>query len=259
MSTILDKIIVQTRKHVERCKRKVPESILRIEAKTIPSRFSFREVLAANDLAIIAEIKKASPSKGMICKSFDPVSIAKTYRHGGAAAVSVLTDETFFHGNIRYLDDVAAQIELPLLRKDFIIDPYQIYEAKCHYASAVLLLAGPLDGDELTEYLQLTHELGMHALVEVHNEFELNKALKAGAGIIGVNNRDLKTFHVDLNTSLRLVDRIPDSVLCVSESGIHSRTDIVRLWHAGYHACLIGESLMRHPDAACYLKQLRGQ
>ena len=258
MYTILEKIIVQTRRHVEICKFQIPESQLRKKALTSCERASFRDALTVPGISIIAEIKRASPSKGIICESFDPVRIAGSYVRGGAAAVSVLTDEAFFQGDIACLDQVADQIQLPLLRKDFIIDRYQIYEAKCHSAGAVLLLAGVLDTPQLAEFLKLTHELRMHALVEVHDDAELDKAVEAGADIIGINNRDLRTFTVDLQQSLRLADCLPDWVVRVSESGIQSRKDIELLEQAGFHACLIGESLMRHPDPAQHLKELRG-
>ncbi|MDZ7724174.1 MAG: indole-3-glycerol phosphate synthase TrpC [candidate division KSB1 bacterium] len=258
MTMILDKIIAQTCEHVAGCKRRISESKLREFAENAPEHASFRDALNRPELSVIAEIKKASPSKGVIKKDFDPVNMAQIYERGGASAVSVLTDEPFFQGHITYLDAVAEHVELPLLRKDFIIDPYQIYQAKCHRAAAVLLLVCVLEDTKLKDFLQLIQELGMHALVEVHDKHELKRALNAGADIVGVNNRDLKTFQVDLKISFALSRLMPDSVIRVSESGIQKREDVVMLEKAGFHACLIGESLMRKSHPAAHLRRLRG-
>ncbi|MGA3333394.1 MAG: indole-3-glycerol phosphate synthase TrpC [Terracidiphilus sp.] len=207
---------------------------------------------AAKGPAVIAEIKKASPSKGLIRASFDPAWLARRYRAGGAAALSVLTDEPYFQGSLRNLELASAAVPLPCLRKDFIVDEYQIVEARAHRADAILLIAAALTDGELKCFAQTAHSLSLDVLVEVHTAEELASVLDAlgetGAGAIGVNNRDLKSFEVSQETSLALVERIPASVVRVTESGIATHEDIVRLRKAGFDAFLIGESLMRQPD-----------
>ncbi|MGB7264775.1 MAG: indole-3-glycerol phosphate synthase TrpC [Terracidiphilus sp.] len=207
---------------------------------------------AAIGPAVIAEIKKASPSKGLIRSAFDPAWLARRYRTGGAAALSVLTDEPYFQGSLRNLELASAATPLPCLRKDFIVDEYQIIEARAHRADAILLIAAALTANELKQLAGVAHSLSLDVLVEVHTADELDQVLEslgeAGADAIGVNNRDLKTFEVNSQTSLVLADRIPSSVVRVTESGISTAEDIVRLRGAGFHAFLIGESLMRQPD-----------
>jgi indole-3-glycerol phosphate synthase len=215
---------------------------------------------AATGLAVIAEIKKASPSKGLIRSAFDPAWLARRYRAGGAAALSVLTDEPFFQGSLRNLEMASSATPLPCLRKDFIVDEYQIVEARAHRADAILLIAAALDGSELKQLAQAARSLSLDVLVEVHTTEELDCVLDAlgetGADAIGVNNRDLKTFEVSAQTSIALVDRIPASVVRVTESGISTHEDIARLRKAGFDAFLIGESLMRQPDPGVALAEL---
>ncbi len=257
--TILDKIITNTKNEVQQRKARLPYLELRQLAESSPNmRPSFFEALKTNGINIIAEVKKASPSRGLICENFDPVKIATEYERGGAAAISVLTDERFFQGHLSFLDSIAENVHLPLLRKDFIIDDYQIYEAKLHFASAILLLANSLDAAQLQEFLDLAKSLGLDALVEIHNMNELEQVLPVSPSIIGVNNRDLKTFQVDVKTSLQLINHIPKEVVKVSESGIFISHDIDTLRDAGYNAFLIGESLMKQADRVNALKQLRG-
>jgi indole-3-glycerol phosphate synthase len=220
-----------------------------------PDRRDFRAALTARRPAIIAEIKKASPSKGVFAHEFDPAAIARTYE--GAAALSVLTDREFFQGSLADLEAARAAVNIPVLRKDFTIDEFHVIEAAAHGADAILLIAAVLEERELRRFRELAAQFGMAALVEVHDAAELNAALDSGAGIIGVNNRDLRTFQVTLETSLRLAEKIPASILKVAESGIHSRADIERLSAAGYQAFLIGEHLMTSPDPAAALRALQ--
>ena len=215
---------------------------------------------AATGPSVIAEIKKASPSKGLIRSAFDPAWLARRYRAGGAAALSVLTDEPYFQGSLRNLEMASAATPLPCLRKDFIFDEYQIVEARAHRADAILLIAAALDGSDLKRLAQAARSLTLDVLVEVHTGEELNCVLDAlgetGADAIGVNNRDLKTFEVSAETSIALAGRIPASVVRVTESGISTHEDIVRLREAGFDAFLIGESLMRQPDPGVALADL---
>jgi indole-3-glycerol phosphate synthase len=216
----------------------------------------FKEALEARRPAIIAEIKKASPSKGVLSEDFDPVRLAQAYEAGGAAALSVLTDEEFFQGSLTHLTSAREAVRLPVLRKDFTIDDYHVLEAAAHGADAILLIAAILTCDEMRRFRELAATHGMAALVEVHDESELEPALASGAGIIGVNNRNLHTFEVTLETSLRLSERIPAHILKVSESGIRSRSDVKKLLDAGFQAFLVGEHLMRSADPAVALRAL---
>ena len=215
---------------------------------------------AANGPAVIAEIKKASPSKGLIRAAFDPAWLARRYRAGGAAALSVLTDEPYFQGSLRNLELASSATPLPCLRKDFIVDEYQIVEARAHRADAILLIAAALTNSELKRFAAAARALSLDVLVEVHTADELTDVLAAlgetGADAIGVNNRDLKTFEVSPSASMALVDQIPASVVRVTESGISTPEDIARLRQAGFHAFLIGESLMRQPDPGEALAEL---
>lgn len=217
----------------------------------------FKHALKSDHLAVIAEVKKASPSKGVIATSFDPLAIAKEYETGGASALSVLTEPTRFLGDDAYLANIGEIVPLPLLRKDFIITAYQILESRILGASAILLIAALLDHNTLSSFLSLTRSLGMDALVEVHDEVEMDLALGAGATIIGVNNRNLHTFSVNLETSIRLIHSIPSSVTAVSESGIRGREDAILLKEAGFSAILVGEQLMRSDDRAQALQELK--
>jgi indole-3-glycerol phosphate synthase len=218
----------------------------------------------SGSVALIAEVKKASPSAGVICEDFDPVRIAKEYEAAGASCLSVLTDEKFFQGSLAYLKEIRGAVNLPLLRKDFIIDDRQILEAIEHGADAILLIVAILSDGDLERFHHLATEAGIAALVEVHDEEELNRALKIGARLIGVNNRNLKTFAVDLETTERLADRLfssvndPDDVLLVAESGIHTRRHVERLAVSGARAILVGESLMRGGNIAQKASELIG-
>lgn len=208
--------------------------------------------------AVIAELKKASPSKGLIREDFDVAWLAERYATGGAAALSVLTDEPYFQGSLSNLEVASAAVPLPCLRKDFIVDEYQIVEARAHRADAILLIAAALADEEMEHFIGTAHDLELDVLCEVHNSLELDRvlALAEPPEAIGVNNRDLHSFEVRLETSLELVDRIPSTVVRVTESGISTPADLARLRAAEFHAFLIGESLMRHPDPAIALKEL---
>lgn len=217
----------------------------------------FRGALIANPPAIIGEIKKASPSKGVLSGHFDPASIARMYSSGGAAALSVLTDREFFQGALGDLEAARAVVSLPVLRKDFTLDEFHVIEAAAHGADAILLIAALLEEAEMRDLRELAAQHRMAALVEVHDPVELDAALGSGAQIVGVNNRNLHTFEVTLETSLQLAGRIPMNVVKVSESGIHSRADVARLTAAGFQAFLVGEHLMKSADSAAALRELR--
>ena len=224
---------------------------------SVPGRRGFRKALETSTPAIVGEIKKASPSKGVLSETFDPAAIAQLYEKGGACALSVLTDERFFQGKWADLQAAREAVGLPVLRKDFTIDALHVIEAAAHGADAILLITAILETGELRSLRELAESYGLDVLVEVHDEGELERALASGATIIGVNNRDLRTFSVHLDTSLRLGERIPADVLAVSESGIHSREDVQLLRGAGYRAFLVGEHLMRSPDPAAAIEALR--
>lgn len=252
MPSILEKILRVKREEVLRRRAERTEADLEAAALATPLARGFREALTPSarggQIRLIAEIKKASPSKGLIRPDFRPVEIARSYEAGGAAAISVLTDEPFFQGSLDVLRRVRQATTLPLLRKDFILDRYQLLEAREAGASAALLIVAALEDADLDALIAETRRLGLDCLVEVHNEAELDRALRTDADILGVNNRDLATFEVNLETSLRLRERIPDDRLMVSESGIFTREDVARLREAGVDAMLVGESLMRQPD-----------
>lgn len=246
-NTVLDKIARAKRVRLEERLKATSREALRSRAMACTLCVEpFRQAISVpGGLNIIAEIKKASPSKGIIQPDFHPVEQAQAYEQAGAAAISVLTEEDFFLGSDEYLKAVQQAVKLPVLRKDFIIDEMQIYEARCMGASAVLLIAAMLDVETLKRFYEITKTLGLDALVEVHNEAELESALAIGADIIGMNNRDLKTFHVSLEVTQRLAKLLPDSVVKVAESGIHTAQDMETVKSSGVHAVLIGESLMR--------------
>jgi indole-3-glycerol phosphate synthase len=220
------------------------------------TRRDFRAALRARTPAIIAEVKKASPSKGVLARDFDAVRTASAYARGGAAALSVLTDESFFQGSLRDLENARAAVDVPVLRKDFTIAPAHVLEAAAHGADAILLIAAILSEREIRDFRETAARFGMAALVEVHNRRELDAAIATGSDLIGVNNRDLTTFQVTLETSLRLAEHMPAGALLVSESGIHSAEDIARLRQAGYSAFLVGEHLMQSGDPESALKRL---
>lgn len=224
------------------------------------SDFAFEKALKSNpDLAFICECKKASPSKGVIAEEFPYLQIAKEYEAAGADCVSVLTEPKWFQGKDSYLQEIAETVSIPCLRKDFTVDPYMLYEARVLGASAVLLICSVLDPAQLKEYLRICDELELSALVETHDEKEIEMALDAGARILGVNNRNLKDFTVDTENSCRLRSQIPKEVLFVSESGVTCREDVMRLREAGADAVLVGEALMRAPDKKAKLEELKSK
>lgn len=254
---ILDEILQNKRIEVERAKRSHSLNLLSSQIENVRPPMDFHGAIRSDgEVKIIAEIKCASPSKGILSEKFNPSQIAKGYVRGGASAISVLTDKRFFKGHLTHLRDVRYEVSVPLLRKDFIIDPYQIYEARLYGADAILLIAGVLKTKVLTELLSLTHSMGMSAIVEVHSEDELETALLAESRIIGINNRDLKTFNVSLDVSTRLIKLIPKEKVVVSESGISSSEDIRRLRDEGIYTFLIGETLMRASNPGEELKNL---
>jgi indole-3-glycerol phosphate synthase len=261
--TILATILAKTRTTVATAKKSVPLADLERRITHRPRGWAAAlRRQAAVGTAVVAEIKKASPSKGLIRADFDPAWLAARYRIGGAAALSVLTDEPYFQGSLRNLELASAAAPLPCLRKDFMIDEYQIVEARAHRADAILLIAAALTNAELKHLADVAVGFSLDVLVEVHTTDELSRVLDAlgetGANAIGVNNRDLRTFEVSLETSLALVEQIPASVVRVTESGIFTPADIARLRKAGFDAFLIGESLMRQPDPGAALAELLG-
>ncbi|MEW6593592.1 MAG: indole-3-glycerol phosphate synthase TrpC [Thermodesulfobacteriota bacterium] len=251
---ILDTIVARKREEVAALRR---QGISEPAGPVAPPRGFARALIDYPGVAIIAEAKKASPSKGVIRPDFDPVAIARQYQAGGAQALSVLTDEHFFRGSLAYISQVRAAVSLPVLRKEFIIDPLQITEASRHGADAILLIAAILDQIEMRDFRQQAEELGMDVLVEIHDEAEGEKALAAGSTLIGVNNRDLRDFSVDLDTTFRLRRVIPAAIPLVSESGIRDCHDMQRLAGHGIAAALVGETLMRADDQAQALRELR--
>ena len=252
---ILDTIVEQKQQEVADLR----QHGLRMPDGQIDPPRGFQQALTEyRGLSVIAEAKKASPSKGVICADFDPVKIARSYEQGGAQAISVLTDEKFFQGCLDYIPLVRQAVKLPVIRKDFIIDELQIEQAVNYGADAILLIAAILDHAQIRDYLAMARELGIDVLVEVHDEQELEKSLAAGSQLIGINNRDLRDFTVDLQTTFRLQKEIPGYIPVVSESGIKDHDDMQRLADHGVAAALIGESLMRAADQAAALKELRG-
>ncbi len=219
--------------------------------------FPFERNLGTEGMSFICEVKKASPSKGVISEDFPYLEIAREYESLGASAISVLTEPRHFLGDDRYLEEIADTVGTPVLRKDFIIDEYQVYRAREIGASAVLLIASILNDRQLADYRELAESLGMSALVETHTADEVERAVSSGASVIGVNNRDLRTFRVDIGNSLRLRERIPDGVICVSESGISTPEDVRRLSDAGFDAVLVGEAFMRSPDRRALMEAMR--
>jgi len=255
---ILDRIVADNLEELESRKRSFPLKELQTVALEQPSPLDFASALHGNHISLIAEVKKASPSRGIIRSDFNPVAIAQTYAANGAAAISVLTEARYFQGSLNHLRDIRKALgnRLPLLRKDFLCDPYQVYESRAYGADSVLLIVAILTPEKLKELLGLSHELGMSCLAEVHNEAELEIALKGGARIIGINNRDLTTLTVDLTTTERLRPLIPKDRTVVSESGIKDRSDMEKLKKWGVDAVLIGESLMSAPNIATKMKEL---
>lgn len=256
MNAILEKIVADKKKEVEQMKGALSLSEI-IDGEYTYERFDFKRALSNNkNISIIAEIKKASPSKGLLCKDFDPRSLAIKYQEGGAAAISVLTDRKYFQGDGSYIGIVKKAVRLPVLCKEFIIDPYQIYLARHWGADAVLLICACLTVGNLAKYISLCDEIGLSSLVEVHDDNELQAALTAGAEIIGVNNRNLDSFETDLAISENLAEAIPDDLIRISESGIFTRKDIDRLRESGYSNFLIGESIMRSENIVEFIRGL---
>ena len=254
---ILDEIHTYKLKEVAESKRLVSIESLKERCKDVPEAVKYGTVLKKGKrIKFIAEVKKASPSAGIIREDFNYISIAEEYEAGGASAISVLTDKEFFKGDIKYLSEIKETVSLPVLRKDFIIDPYQIYEARAAGADLVLLIARILTKEKINTFLTLSHELGMECLVEVHDNDELEKVLETEAAIIGINNRNLDTFETNLETTLQLCDRIPEGKIIISESGIKTRADVLILEKAGIDAILIGETLMRCKDIPQKIKEL---
>ena len=257
---ILRAIIQNKRLEIDAAKSAVPIVELRDRvADTVAARGferHIRERLAVSQTAVVAECKKASPSKGVIREDYDVQKLAESYEKGGAACLSVLTDEKFFRGSLRDLETAASSCSLPLLRKDFIVDAYQIYQSRASQADCILLIVSALDLTELIELGALAKELGMDVLVEVHSHAELEKALELTYGMIGINNRNLRTFETSLETSIQLCQHVPDNRIIVSESGIHTADDVNRLRKAGIETYLVGESLMKAVDPGTQLAEL---
>ena len=264
MSSILQKITAHKRNEIESAKSRVclQDVITAATGKSVPSPQDFvgaiETQVEAGSIGLIAEVKKASPSKGIIRADFDPVSIATTYAQSGAACISVLTDEHFFQGHLDYLKAIRAAVDVPLLRKDFVLDPYQVYEARAAGADAVLLIAECLDAKDLKSLHQLITELGMTALVELYDADNIEKVMECDPVLVGVNNRDLNTFEVDLQHSVRVKQTLPASVTFVSESGIFTNEDVEMLKANDVDAILVGESLMRSDDIGQAVKDLLG-
>ena len=250
---ILDKLAQSTRKRVELEKANIPLELVKEKALNMPKgNLEFEKALAKKGINFICEVKKASPSKGNI-------EIAKEYEKAGASCISVLTEPEYFKGDKKYLKEISENVSIPLIRKDFVVDEYMIYDGKIHGASAVLLICSLLDEDTIRKYIEICDSLGMSALVEAHDEEEIEKAIKSGARIIGVNNRDLKTFTVDIGNSERLRKLVPDNILFVAESGIKSNIEIERLKKANVNGVLIGETFMKAENKRQMLQQLKGE
>ena len=256
--TVLDRIIEARRAAIAHRKKSVPETALRFGVKHSKPVRDFSAALTRDSLNVISELKKASPSRGLIRADFDPVSLAKSLEAAGAAALSVLTEEEFFQGELKYMRDARAAVSIPVLRKDFIVDPWQVWEARATDADSFLLIVAGLGDSILGELLALGRELGMEPLVEVHTREELTRAMKAGARILGVNNRDLRTLEVRTETSMELIAEIPEECVAVCESGLRTHEDLLRFRAAGFDAFLIGEHLMVQPDPAEALGKLLG-
>lgn len=257
---VLKKILAAKADEVAAARRARPLPELRREAEAMPPTRGFAAALAARvgagQAAVIAEIKRASPSKGLLRADFDPPAIARSYLAGGAACLSVLTDGPFFQGSLDDLRAVRAAVDLPLLRKDFLLDAYQIYEARAAGADCILLIVAALDDVRLRDFAALARELGLDTLVEVHDEAELDRAARLEPTLLGVNNRNLHTFETTLDTTVRLARRAPAGCLLVAESGIHSRDDVALIRAADVHAFLVGEAFMRAPDPGARLREL---
>lgn len=268
MASVLDEIVAYKRTTIERLKSAEDfdiaddykarlDALIETAGLMTPPKSLFDALKGDKaETRIIAEVKKASPSKGVIREDFNPYDIAVEYERCGAAALSVLTEEKYFQGSIKNLVLATSNVDIPVLRKDFIVDEYQVYESRAVNADSLLLIAGVLDDEKLSELLELSRSLGMEPLVEVHSEEEMERTLKVGARIIGINNRNLNTFKTDMKTTVRLAKMVPDDLVVVSESGINTAEDIIGLKEAGASAFLIGESLMREADYGAKLREL---
>ena len=260
MPTILHKIVATKQREIAEAKARIPEAALRARLDNAPDvRDFFGALSAPGPIRLIAEVKKASPSKGVIREDFDPVAIAKTYEAHGASCLSVLTDVSYFQGSLEYLTAVRQAVSIPVLRKDFVLDPYQVVEARAAGADAVLLIAEWLDDCGLRSLVNRIVELGMTPLVELYEESNLPRVLDAGATLIGINNRDLHTFEVDFERTIRMREKIPADCVLVGESGINTRDDALMLEKAGVNAMLVGESLMRQADIGAAVDALLGR
>lgn len=260
MANILDTLADCTKKRIAECKKMVSLEDIKCKALSLPkSNFEFEKALNKdNDISFICEVKKASPSKGVIVEDFPYIEIAKEYQEVGADCISVLTEPKYFKGDIKYLKEINEIVNIPTIRKDFTIDEYMIYEAHTVGAKAVLLICSLLDTDTIKKYISICDTLGLTALVEAHDSDEVKSALKAGARVIGVNNRNLKTFEVDINNSISLRKQIPKNIIFVAESGIKTAEDIARLKENGVNGVLIGETFMRSSNKRECLNHLKG-
>jgi len=256
---MLDKIVARKAEEIEQRKRTMPLSHLREKISTQQPPMDFAAALQGESIKLIAEIKQASPSKGLLRSDLHPVKLAETYASAGVAAISVVTESNYFLGNIDHLEAIRKAVKLPLLRKDFIFDPYQIYESRAYGADALLLIAAILGQDQLRDFISLSHDLGLKCLVEVHTEEEVEKSLLSEAEIIGINNRDLYSFAIDLETTNRLRPLIPRDKIVVSESGIKGRRDLERLETCGVNAVLVGEALVTARDVVEKIRELIGK
>ena len=261
MTDIMKQITDRTVIRVAELKKIKPldQIIEEANALNLDTGFPFEQVLRTEEISFICEVKKASPSKGIIAEDFPYLEIAREYQESGAAAISVLTEPYGFLGRDEYLTEISSHVNIPVLRKDFTVDSYQIYEAKILGASAILIICALLDTVTMKEYIGIAESLGLSAVVEAHTEEEIESAVKAGARIIGINNRNLKTFEVDINTSIRLRKFVPNGILFISESGIRTKEDIDKLKANGINIVLIGETLMRSKDKKKQIAILRGE
>ena len=257
---ILDEILANKKEELAETKRRAPFADIKAKAlDAAPVRGFGKSISSGGEIRLIAELKKASPSQGIIREDFNPITIAEIYEEAGASCLSVLTEKKYFQGSLEYLDWIRQTVKLPLLRKDFIIDEYQIFEARTAGADAILLISACLEKHQMEDYLGTAKQLDLDVLVESHTYKEMDKALLSGAMIVGINNRDLATFKVNLQTTLDLLKDIPDDRIVVSESGISTRADVVALQRAGVDAILVGESLMREKDIGKKVKELLGK
>ncbi len=253
---MLDRIIGLKKEEVEQKKKALPLTRLQERIAQQKPPLDLTSVLKRDHIRLIAEVKRASPSRGVLHPNLNPVQLAETYVEGGAAAISVLTEADYFKGHIDYLEAIRQEVQLPLLRKDFVFEPYQVYESRAYGADALLLITAILSQGQLEELLFLSHSLGLRCLVEVHNENEVETALLSGAEIVGINNRDLNTFSVDINTTRRLRPLIPQQRIVVAESGIRSRSDVEKLEEWGIDAMLVGEALVTAHDVLAKMREL---